>query len=213
MEKRGHRSKHTWREAIDLLREMEDMSIEMTERAYTMSIRALTYKTNQWRTALELLDEMKELHALRPTVEAYEWVMDGCIQALAWQQALAAFAEMRVRHKPEKYTALLALQACEIGCQWQMAVRMLEWMDGRKMDITPMHYQSALNAAERAGEYEWADMIEAEAEENGIFIEQIDSLVDRINDKRRGGGRSRSGSVKRGEMFQKRYGMTVRIHG
>lgn len=80
-------------------------------------------EAGQWRSALSVLDDMKQI----PSEISFNAALSACERGVQWQHALALLADMRLAEvTPTSVSLNTVVSACEKGAQWKVALALLE---------------------------------------------------------------------------------------
>ena len=119
VERRWHEDIHAaakarrWKDACQLLSEMQRLGIQPGVKAYTATVSACA-KCGQQTKALHLLAEM-QAQGIQPNVITYTAAISACEKSKdQWQTALKLLAEMQAQGiQPNVITYPAAISACE----------------------------------------------------------------------------------------------------
>ncbi|CAE8653674.1 unnamed protein product, partial [Polarella glacialis] len=146
----------SWKPARRLLNEMRRRGLEVAAADVTSALAACR---ERWDAAIRVLrwaDDLGPGQALG--IEAYNLVIEACIQSGQFEWALALLAELRGsdddRPAPNRETYFHVARACERAGEWQWAIRVVRMMqETLGGDLRTFH--SAMTACDRAQETAW----------------------------------------------------------
>lgn len=141
-------------QALEVLQEMRDADdVQPDVVSYTAAISACG---TEWRTALELLAEMRG-KGVAPNSFTFNAVMTACDRGGQWRMALALFEKMRAAGvAPDVISYAAAIQACGRGGQARRALDFLDEMRHAGMVPNVIVYNSAITVCANKGLWEKA---------------------------------------------------------
>lgn len=141
-------------QALEVLQEMRNADdVQPDVVSYTAAISACG---TEWRTALELLAEMRG-KGVAPNSFTFNAVMTACDRGGQWRMALALFEKMRAAGvAPDVISYAAAIQACGRGGQARRALDFLDEMRHAGMVPNVIVYNSAITACANKGLWEKA---------------------------------------------------------
>ncbi|CAK9112438.1 unnamed protein product [Durusdinium trenchii] len=135
-----------WREALCLLEEMSQQSLESTAPSHNAAIRACD-RAGEWTKALVLLDEM--VLGDFSDIISFNSVINACEQASEWLVALRLLETIEAegsKVSPDVVTISAAISACEKAGIWMWALGLLE----RSVEPDVIAYSSVIAAFDRS---------------------------------------------------------------
>eukprot|EP00397_Hematodinium_sp_SG-2012_P025842 GEMP01027031.1.p1 GENE.GEMP01027031.1~~GEMP01027031.1.p1 ORF type:complete len:507 (+),score=142.51 GEMP01027031.1:189-1709(+) len=144
-----------WYVVLPTIDAMIRSGIDPTLADFTSAIRACA-ETHCWHTALELLREMP-LRGVQPNVVTYSAAITAVARGRIAnsldlsQSVFASMEQSAIEPDVVCYSALIS--ACEVGAQWQSAIRILDKMESRRCDANVVSFSAAINACEKARQW------------------------------------------------------------
>jgi len=161
-----------WRQIVNILAEMRELSIPRDSMTYGASIFAQA-RGHQWESALCTFEEMKQLSfdraGVRPECSTYHQVFAACNVEGNWARALTLWFEMQdaqIAPTFETYTALLRVaETCQ---RWEWSRQLLDTLNLQGAPRNTEMYNAAINACRRGKRWDLALQLLREMQDSDV---------------------------------------------
>eukprot|EP00752_Nemacystus_decipiens_P002158 g2055.t1 len=134
------------RACLSALLEMRARGIKADTYTYVSAMKAVG-AAGQWKVAVSLLGELRELEGVAPDVYVYTAAISACSTAGRWEEALSLEGEMRRRGiKPNAYTVTSCISALARGGEWERAAQELVAAEEAGLPVSTPAYNAVLKA-------------------------------------------------------------------